>query len=122
MKAECAARVAAETVGLAIPPNVGSVPTGLAEAEGVQMRRRPDFEDEDQFVLGAVERPHTAIVLHPNEQVLHLRIDAVAGRTHLSDVTPVHADEMDRAVDTDARKLPTGVCEKGREIRGRHLA
>src|SRR3954447_15415597 len=46
-----------------IVPHVGAVAAGVAEAKGVGVRRGAHLEDEDQLVLGAVERPHTAIRL-----------------------------------------------------------
>src|SRR5215813_13613218 len=37
-------------------------------------------------------------------------------------MTPVHADEVDRAVDTKRSEVPEGLSEKGGEFGGVHLA
>ena len=56
------------------------------------------LENEDQFVPRTVERAHTAVGLAPNAQILELRIDRLAGREHLAEMTPVHAHIVDRAI------------------------
>ena len=38
------------------------------------------LEDQDEFVLAAVERPHRGIILGPDAQVLQLAIGAPARR------------------------------------------
>ena len=93
----------------------------LAKLNGVVMRRRPVLEGENQFVPGAVEGSHAAIVLGPHDQVLEFGEDG-ACRDHLAHVAPVHADEVDRAFGAE----PDQVLERGPEeagkLGGAHLA
>ena len=60
----------------AVLPDVGAVAAVLAELEAVDVRRRAVLEDEDQLMPGAVEGPHAAVVLGPDDQVLELGVDA----------------------------------------------
>jgi len=36
------------------------------------MRRRSLLQDKDQLVTGSIECPHSAVVLHPDDQVFEL--------------------------------------------------
>src|SRR5829696_7889108 len=61
-----------ERVDAGVVPDVCAVASGVAKPEGVGVRCRPDLEDEDEFVLGAVERPHAAVRLIPDAEVLQV--------------------------------------------------
>lgn len=61
------------------------------------MRSLAGFEDEYQFVLGAIQRTHAGIALVPDTEVLDLAIDAISRAQELSYMTPVHAHIMNRA-------------------------
>ena len=74
------------------------------------MGRRAVLEGEDEFVAGAIKAAHPAVVLHPHDQVLELRVDRATGLEDLRKVPPIHADEVDRAV--------AGVCREALEDAG----
>ena len=53
-----------------IAPDVGAVAAVSAELDVVDVRRRAGLEDEDELVLGAVERAHAGVGLGPDAEVL----------------------------------------------------
>src|SRR5215207_9910195 len=74
------------------------------------MRRAADLVDEHEFVLRPVQRTHPGIALVPEAQVQEVAIDAPADGADIINVTPVHADEVDRAISRypggSAQRLP----------------
>src|SRR5436190_23346210 len=88
-----------------VVPNVGSVPAVRAKLHGVHVGIGSDLVNEDKFVLGAVERSHTSIVLIPDTEILELGIDALSGPHDLGEMPPVHADEVNGAINTDLRHI-----------------
>jgi hypothetical protein len=64
------------------------------------MPPRARLEDEDELMLGAIERSHARVVFHPNRDVLQLRIDIPAGCQQFVCMAPVYTDKMDGAIDT----------------------
>ena len=64
------------------------------------------LEFADHFVLRPIEGAHAAIVLGPDDQVLHLVIDRMPRSQHLAHVAPVHADHQDGAIEGG----PSGDC------------
>lgn len=108
-------------VDASILTDIGAVAPVLTQLESVDMGRAALLEDEDQLVARAVETAHPAIVLGPDDQVLHLVIDRTAGGEDLGQVAPVHADEVDRPVHAViGQKLECGGQETC-ELLGRHL-
>ena len=75
-----------------VVPDVAAVAPKLSELNVVAVPVAAVFEDEDKLVLAAVERPHTAIVLDPDAEVLQLAIGAVAGGQQLFEMAPIHAN------------------------------
>ena len=67
-------------------------------------------------MAGAVEGAHAAVVLGPDDQVLELGVDLVARRQHLGHVPPVHADEVDRAVDAHLDEAIEGGAQELGEL------
>src|SRR6516164_3714904 len=53
------------------------------------------FPDQDQLMLGSVERSHAGVALVPHANVFELVIDRAAGHRHFEDVPPVDADIVD---------------------------
>src|SRR6202022_965322 len=53
-----------------IIPDVGAIAPVLAKLEIIEVGGRSRLPAEDQFVLGAIETPHTAVGLVPNAEVL----------------------------------------------------
>jgi hypothetical protein len=80
------------------------------------------LKNEDQLVLRAIERPHAAIGLGPNTQILELAVGALGRGQHLADVTPVHADVMDGAVGGMRGKIAEDRLEEARELGFGHFA
>jgi hypothetical protein len=69
-----------------------------SEFDIVDVRAPAVLEDENQLVLGAVQRAHPAVVLVPYAEVLGLGVDRPAGGGQLEQMTPVHADVMNRSI------------------------
>jgi hypothetical protein len=61
------------------------------------MRRGSNLEHKNQFMLRAIERPHAAIGLVPNAQVLQFGENLFARTQELAHVTPVHEYKRDGA-------------------------
>jgi hypothetical protein len=80
------------------------------------------FEHKDKLVLAAVERAHPAIVLDPNAEVLQLVIGGSAGGQQLLDMAPVHADEVQRAVEAECYEVAESLAKKAGEFGSIHLA
>src|SRR5258706_13387168 len=81
-----------------IVPDVGSVATILAEFKSVQVRSRTVLPHKNHFVLRAIERTHSGVVLVPDAYVLELRIVGITRCEHFSHMAPIHADLVDRAI------------------------
>jgi hypothetical protein len=56
----------------------------LAELDIVAVPLAAVFEDEDQLVLAAIERPHPGVVLDPDAEVFELAIGVAAGGQQLA--------------------------------------
>ena len=80
------------------------------------------FEDGDKLVPGAVERTHTGVVLDPDAEVFQLAVDPAADGQQVFDMTPVHEQIMQRAIDAEGREVATRLVEKGGEFGPIHLA
>ena len=93
----------------------------LAELKGVGVRRRSDFKGKNQFMARAVECPHAAIVFHPNNQVLELRINTLTCCKHLRHVPPIHAHEVNGPINTGRDKVLKTGLEERREFSDGHL-
>ena len=75
--------VAVKRVCAFVGPHIGAIPAVLAQFEVVDVRRGAVPEGVDQLVAGAVEAPHAAIVLYPDDKVQELVEDFVAGSQDL---------------------------------------
>src|SRR5262249_10321268 len=80
------------------------------------------FEDKDQLVLIAIERAHSGIVLDPDAKVLGLAVKGAAGGQQCVEMAPVHADVVQRAVNTEGREVAEYPAERGDEFRAIYLA
>ena len=98
-----------QRVDTRVGPEIRAIPASLTEAEIIEVSRSAVLVDEDQFVLGPVKCPHPAIVLGPYAQVFEFGIDLAARGHHLFDMTPIHADIMNRAVMDELARLPSTV-------------
>src|SRR6202047_3914674 len=97
---------AAERVDPGVIPHIAAVATVAAELDMVLMRVPAMLEQEHELVLAAVERAHAGIVLGPDAQVLQFGIGALAGGEQLRHVPPIHADEVERPVETEPGEEP----------------
>jgi hypothetical protein len=94
----------------------------LSQLEGVQVRRHAVLPDKDQLVLGAIERPHAAVVLVPDAQVLEFQARLPSGGQHLAHVPPVHEHEQHGAVPAVGRHGLGRLGQEAGELSLRHLA
>lgn len=105
-----------------ILPDIGPVATMLAQFERIDVRCGPFLPGKDQFVAGAVEGAHAAIVLGPDDEVLQFVVDGMSSRKYLAHVPPVHAEEVDRAIKAMVSHVPEAVVQEGDELISGHLA
>src|SRR5258708_27737334 len=77
-------------------PNVGTVALVLAKHHVVPVASFPIAEHKNQLVAGAIEGTHAAVVLDPDTEIEKAVIDLMPCRTQFRNVSPVHADEMNR--------------------------
>src|SRR5829696_2225453 len=101
-----------ERVDAGVVPDICTVASRVAEPEGVGVRCRPDLEDKDEFVLGAIERAHAAVCLVPDAEVFQLREHRLTCTEKLAHVAPVHADEGDGAVAGDRRRMTQRLAQE----------
>src|SRR5262249_26202214 len=66
---------AGQRIGSGIMPDIAAVAAELAELDIVAMSVVAVFKDKDEFVLTAVERAHSGIVLDPDAEVFQLAIN-----------------------------------------------
>src|SRR5262249_38615528 len=112
----------AHGVDAGMVPHVRPMAPKLAKFEIVDVGCGPPLPDKHQLVLGAIERAHSGVALVPDTEVLELAVDLVTGAEHLSHVAPIHADLMDRTVDSVLGEQGKDGFEKGCEFRLAHLA
>ena len=96
---------AGKGVGPGIAPHIAAVAPEPAELHIVAVLLAAVFEYKDELMLAAVERAHPGIVLDPDADVFELVIRLAASGQQLFDVPPIHADEMDGAVNAEGRKI-----------------
>src|SRR3984893_14761182 len=113
---------AAERVDAGVAPHIAAVATIAAELDMVLVRVPAMLEQEYELVLAAVERAHAGIVLGPHAQVLQLGIGAHAGGEQLAHVAPIHADEVERPVETEPGEEPESAGQELGELGLVHLA
>ena len=79
-------------------PDVRPIAAKPAQLDIVAMRVLAALKHEDKLVLGAVQRAHARVAFHPDTDILELRIRLLAGLDDLAQMSPVHADEVQRSV------------------------
>src|SRR5438552_3080838 len=73
-------------------------------------------------MLGTVERPHAGIGLVPDAQVLEFAVDLAACCEHFGHVPPIHADLVDRAIDTVGGQESEYRLKEGHELSFAHFS
>ena len=111
-----------ERVHRGVVPDIGAVAAMLSEVDHVEMRRRANAVDEDQFVLRTVERAHASVRLVPEAQEFkEVAIDPLADGRDVVHVSPIHTNEVDSAIARDANAGPEGFGKKNSECLVRHF-
>jgi hypothetical protein len=105
-----------------IVPNIAAVSSVTAQLNIVPMRAVAVLENQHQFMLAAVERSHAGIVFGPNAYIFQLVVDLFACREQLSNVSPVHANEMQGASLAVLRQELAGLRQELSELGLVHLA
>src|SRR5205085_1538398 len=116
------AAAAGKGVGPGIMPHIAAFAAKPAKLDIVAVPLAAMFEHKDKLVLAAVERPHPAIVLDPNTEVLQLVVGGSAGRQQLLEMAPVHADEVQRTADAECHEVAESLAKKAGEFGSIHLA
>ena len=94
----------------------------LPEFDRVEMRRRANAIDEDQFVLRTVKGAHPSVRLVPDAKIEEVAIDPLAHRGDVIHVPPIHANEVYGAIARDASAGAEGFGKKSPERFVRHLS
>lgn len=111
-----------EGIHTGIGPDIGSRSPMLAQLERIHMRRIALLEHANEFVLRAVEAALPAVGLDPDDQVLEVGEDQLAGLHQGSQVTPIDADVDDRPVLAGRRNRFQSPFEEALILLGGHLA
>jgi hypothetical protein len=72
----------------------------------------PFLENKDQFMLGAVETPHSGVGLVAHAGVLQFSKYDLAGCSKLTRVPPVHADKSDWPISASLGRRRGSVPER----------
>lgn len=102
-------------------PDIGAVSPVLSQFDVVDVRRVARFEDEHKFMGRSVERSHPAVGLGPDAEILQFGVARIAGGQDFLLMAPVHAVEMDGAVDRGAGQMSEDGAEEGCAERLGHL-
>ena len=68
-----------------------------------------------------LEAPHPSIGLGPDAQIFEHSISLFGGIEHFAHMSPIHADEMDRAVGTEGAKVLERRRQEFRELASAHF-
>src|SRR5260221_7491348 len=88
-----------------IGPHIAPRAPVLAKFKGVDMGRFASFIDQYQLVLTAIEAALSGSGLVPDTDVFEFVIDGCAGREQLVNMTPIHTDIGDAAINSVAGTL-----------------
>src|SRR5262249_25072580 len=105
-----------------IRPYVGAIAAESPELDVVAMARLAALEDEDELMLGPIERAHAAVGLDPDTEVQQLRIGSAPGFEHLRGMAPIHALEVNRAGPAVLGAVSEDAGQEPRKVGRRHLA
>ena len=94
----------------------------LTQLKAVDVRSCSMLEDKDEFMALAIESAHAAIVLGPDNQVLEFGLGAVSCRMHLLQMSPVHAYEVDGAINCVLAEVLKRGFERDRKLANGHFA
>ena len=87
------------------------------EFNGVEVRGVPDAKHAYEFVLGAVKAALASVGFNPDVEIEHGAIGEAAGCHELTDVTPIHADEVDGTINRDLSRKAERFAKKTGEGR-----
>src|SRR5262249_22731120 len=88
----------AKRVDAGVMPDIGARTAGAAKLDIVQMRRVANTKHTNELVGAAVERALAGVGLRPNHQIQYLVVNRATRLQQFSEMSPIDADEMDRAV------------------------
>src|SRR5262249_32404615 len=92
MRGELDCSLTLERIHACIIPDIRSRSPILAEFKVIDVWLCAVFPDQDQLMLGSVERSHAGIALVPDTNVFELMIDRAACHQHFEDMPPIDAD------------------------------
>jgi hypothetical protein len=81
-----------------IAPHIGPITPKPSQLNVVAMRLSSFSEYKNQLTLGAIKRAHSTIVFRPHAEIEERVIGFLASQQDLGYVTPVHTDEVSRAI------------------------
>lgn len=115
-------RPTTEIVDARVIPNICPVASVFAELDVIAVRHLSVLEHENELVLTAIERSHAAVMFHPYADVDQIGISALARSGEFPDMTPVHADVVDRTSRRVIRQQSAGLPEKVGKLSFGHLS
>ena len=104
-----------------IVPNVGSIAAKTAKLDVIDMWGVSFLEQKNELMLRAVERAHSGIRFIPNTEIHGFGVEIQGRCEKLPDFSPMHDDEMKRAVLRVTGGMPKRCSQEGCEFRRRHL-
>src|SRR6516165_9746 len=90
---------AVEAVMAGIVPNIAPASPKAPKINVVDMRFLAVLEHKNELVFRPVKRAHPSIRFVPNADIFQLGVDLFRCTHQFLDVTPIHADKVDGAVD-----------------------
>src|SRR5258705_4244113 len=103
-------------IGSVVAPDIAAVTPVFAKLDIIGVTPLAGLEDKPQLMLGAVERSHAGVALHPDRDVFQLGIDVATGREQFVGVAPIHAHIVDRSVFAEFCKQRAAARQKPSEL------
>src|SRR5262245_39321481 len=111
-----------EAVHAGVLPHVGSVAPKPPQLDVVDVLAIADLEHRDKLVLGAIKTSLAAVGVGPDAEVLQLGVDRLPDGQELTEVAPVHAHVMERAVARHGGGVAEYLLQEGDKLWLGHLA
>ena len=111
-----------EAIHAGVVPDVRARAAVAPEFDIIEVRRLADPKHADELMLAAIEASLAGVRLDPHRQIQHLAIGLFAGLDQLAQVSPIHADIMERSLAGMSCRVAEGLDQKSNEFLSRHFA
>src|SRR5579863_1335456 len=96
-----------------ISPNVRSVSAEPTQLNIVSGRTFAFAKYSNQLMLRAIKTAHPSLILRPHAQVEEIVVNLLSDGNQISDMPPIHENEMCGTALTKLRKQPKSAIKKG---------